>query len=111
MRLMTWAESQLRRHRFFVSVVLTAMHDDGSHTAEGRTNWLVQFAGLPALRVSVAEYLGVRIGAAHVALVSAMAVWRSFPPEPGTVDPEMPPLDDYEEEEGAGAGNSIPEID
>ena len=76
---MAWAEDHLVRHRVFVYAVLTAIHDGGSHTPEGHTNWLAHLAGLREMRMRVAELLGVRVGAEHVALRSAMAVWRTMP--------------------------------
>ena len=79
-QLMAWANAHLVRHRTFVSCVLPAIHDDGSHTAENQTNWLTRLAGLRELRVCVAEYLGVRVGAEHRALASAMAVCLAMPP-------------------------------
>ena len=79
-QLMAWANAHLVRHRTFVSCVLPAIHDDGSHTAENQTNWLTRLAGLRELRVCVAEYLGVRVGAEHRALANAMAVCLAMPP-------------------------------
>ena len=84
-QLMAWADDHLTRHRTFVSTVLPAIHDDGSHAAENQTNWLTHLAGLRDLRVSVAEYLGIRVGAEHRALANAMAVWRAMPPVPAPV--------------------------
>ena len=78
-QLMAWADDHLTRHRVFVSTVLPAIHDDGSHTAENQTNWLTHLAGLRGLRVDMAEYLGVRIGAEHRVLENAMAVWLAMP--------------------------------
>ena len=75
-QLMAWADDHLARHRAFVCTVLAAIHDDGSHTAEGQTNWLAHLAGMRQLRVSLAEYLDIRLGPEHVALVNAMCVWR-----------------------------------
>ena len=77
-QLMAWADDHLARHRTFVSTVLPAIHDDGSHTAENQTNWLAKLAGFCELRVGVAEYLGIRVGAEHRALESAMAVWLAM---------------------------------
>ena len=82
-QLMAWTDDHLARHRGFVYAVLTAIHDDGSHTAEGQTNWLARLQGqgtFARLRMHVAEYLGIRVGPEYVALVSAMAVWRTMPP-------------------------------
>ena len=70
-RLIAWAGGHLARHRDFVCTVLTAVHDDGSHTAEGQTNWLAHLAGSRELRVSLAEYLGIRVGSEYAALVNA----------------------------------------
>ena len=84
-QLMAWADDHLVRHRVFVSTVLPAIHDDGSHTAENQTNWLTHLAGLRELRVSVAEYLDIRVGAEYRALANAMAVWLAMPPVPGGV--------------------------
>ena len=70
-QLMAWADDHLTRHRTFVSTVLPAIHDDGSHSAVNQTNWLTHLAGLRELRVRVAEYLGIRDGAEHAALVGA----------------------------------------
>ena len=81
-QLMAWADDHLTRHRVFVSTVLPAIHDDGSHTAENQTNWLAHLAGLGEFRRCVAEYLGIRDGAEHRALANAMAVWRPMPPVP-----------------------------
>ena len=39
-QLMAWADDHLTRHRTFVSTVLPAIHDDGSHSAVNQTNWL-----------------------------------------------------------------------
>ena len=72
---MGWADDHLARYRAFVCTVLAAVHDDGSHTAEGQTNWLTTFAGMRQLRVTLAEYLGIRVGLEYVALLKAMAVW------------------------------------
>ena len=70
-QLMAWTDDHLTRHRSFVFTVLTAIHDDGSHTAEGQANWLAYLAGTNELRVSLAEYLDIRVGAEHVALANA----------------------------------------
>ena len=70
-QLMAWTDDHLARHRVFVFTVLTAIHDDGSHTTEGQTNWLAHLAGTNELRVSLAEYLDIRVGAEHVALANA----------------------------------------
>ena len=78
-QLMAWTDDHLARHCAFVFTVLAAIHDDGSRTAEGQTNWLAHFAGLRELRVSLAEYLGIRVGPEYAALVNAMAVWRTMP--------------------------------
>ena len=72
---MAWTNGHLERHRVFVYAVLAAVHDDGSHTAEGQTNWLAHLAGLRELRVRVAEYLGIRVGAEHAALSAASVVF------------------------------------
>ena len=72
---MVWADDHLTRHRAFVCTVLAAIHDDGSHTAEGQTNRLTHFAEMRQLRVTLAEYLGTRAGLEYVALLNAMAVW------------------------------------
>ena len=77
-QLMAWANDHLVRHRTFVSSVLPAIHDDGSHAAENQKNWLTLLAGLRGQRASVAEYLGIRVGAEHRALESAMAVWLAM---------------------------------
>ena len=53
------------------NLVNTAIHDDGSHTAEGQANWLAHLAGTNELRVSLAEYLGIRVGPEHTALLNA----------------------------------------
>ena len=74
-QLVAWADDHLARHRVFVFTVLTAIHDDGSHTAEGQTNWLAHLAGLHEMRVHVAEYLGIRVGAEHTALAAASVVF------------------------------------
>lgn len=79
---MAWADDHLARHRISSSVVLTAIHDDGSHTAEGQTNRLAHLSGIRELRVGLAEYLGIRLGAEHAALAAASAVWRTMPPMP-----------------------------
>ena len=76
-QLMAWTDDHLARHHTFVYTVLPAIHDDGSHTAENQTNWLTHLAGLHELRVSVAEYLGIRVGAEHRALANAMVGRRS----------------------------------
>ena len=65
-------------HRTFVFTVLTAMHDDGSHTAEGQTNGLAHLAGLREQRVCVAGYLGIRVRAEHAALVGASDAFRNM---------------------------------
>ena len=52
---------------------------------EGHTNWLAHLAGMRDLRVSLAEYLGIRVGAERAALASAMAVWCAMPPLPAAV--------------------------
>ena len=67
----------------FLYTVLTAIHDDWSHTAEGQTNWLACLQGhgtVFRLRMRMAEYLGIRLGPGCQALVNAMAVWRTMPP-------------------------------
>ena len=79
-QLMAWADDHLTQYRTFVSTVLPAIHDAGSHSAVNQTNWLTHLAGLRELRVSVAEYLGIRVGAEHRALANAMAVWLAMPP-------------------------------
>ena len=78
-QLMEWADYHLARHRAFVRTVLTAIHDDGPHTAEGQTNWLACLQGHGAvfrLRMRMAEYLDIRVGPEYVSLVNAMAAWR-----------------------------------
>ena len=77
-QLMAWADDHLARHRVFVYAVLAAVHDDGSHTAEGQTNWLAHLAGLREMRVRVSEYLGIRVGAEHAALAAASVVFRQM---------------------------------
>ena len=77
-QLMAWTDGQLERHRVFVYTVLAAVHDDGSHTAEGQTNWLAHLAGPREMRVRVAEYAGIRVGAEHVALAAASVVFRQM---------------------------------
>ena len=69
---MAWADDHLARHHTFFSVVL-AIHDDGSHTAAGQTNRLAHLSRIRQLRVGLAEYLGIRLGAEHAALVAARA--------------------------------------
>ena len=81
-QLMAWADDHLAQHRAFVYTVLAAVHDDGSHSAEGQTNWLAHLAGLREQRMRVAEYLGIRIGAEHAALAAAAAAWRVMPVPP-----------------------------
>ena len=81
-QLMVWSETNLAQHGIYVSTVLTAVHDDGSHTAEGRTNWLRCLAGVPHIQMDVAEYLGIRMGAEHVKLKKAAAVWYTMPLNP-----------------------------
>ena len=56
-QLMAWADDHLRWHHAFICAVLTAIHDEGTHTAEGQTNWLARLQGFPALRIHVSEYL------------------------------------------------------
>ena len=73
-QLTAWAEEHLARHRVFTFTVLAAIHDDGSHSADGRTNWLVHFAGRRELRINLAEYLGIKVGAEHAALKTAFRV-------------------------------------
>ena len=75
---LAWADDHLVRYRTFVSTVLPAIHDDGSHTAETQTNWLTHLAGLRELRVSMAVYLGIRVGAEHAALVGASGAFRKM---------------------------------
>ena len=77
-QLMAWADDHLARHRTFISTVLPAIHDDGSHTAENHTNWLAYLAGFREFRVCVSEYLGIRVGAEHRALRNAMEVWLAM---------------------------------
>ena len=83
---MVWADDHLTRHRAFVCTVLAAIHDDGSHTAEGQPAiWLARLQGhgtVFRLRMRVAEYmyLGIQVGQDHAALASAMEVWSTMPP-------------------------------
>ena len=84
---MAWTDDHLARHHTFFSVVLTAIHDDGSHTAEGQTNRLAHLSRIRELRVGLAEYLGIRLGAEHAALAAASAVWRTMPPLPAAAAP------------------------
>ena len=87
-QLTAWAEGHLALHRVFVYTVLTAIHDDGSHTVQRRwwdwrraqTNSLVSLSGARELRVLLADFLGVRVGAEHAALVAAAETWRQMPP-------------------------------
>ena len=81
-QLMAWTDDHLARHHTFFSVVLTAIHDDGSHTAAGQTNRLAHLSRIRQLRVGLAEYLGIRLGAEHAALAAASAVWRTMPALP-----------------------------
>ena len=74
-QLMAWIDDYLEQHRAFIYTVLTAIHDDGAHTAEGQINWLARLQGhgtVFRLRIRVAEYLGIpRVGSEHWALVNA----------------------------------------
>ena len=74
-QLQTWISTETTRHHAFVSAVLLAIHDDGSHTAAGQTNRLAHLAGIRELRVRLAELLDVRIGEEFVNLAAALAAW------------------------------------
>ena len=78
-QLMAWTDDHLMRHRTFVYTVLTAVHDDGSHTGEGQINWIAHLAGARELRVSLGEHLGIRVGAEHAALVNASRRFNTLP--------------------------------
>ena len=62
-----------------MSNFLTAVHDDGSHTAPGETNHLVKLPRITELKVRVANCLGVKYGEAYVILVAAKATWQAMP--------------------------------
>ena len=75
--LRSWVNDELERHRTFVFTILTAVHEDGSHTAEGQRNHLTSFSGESNLRMHLGEYLGVRVGTELAGLMNATKDWRS----------------------------------